>query len=385
MIIGYLSDLPAPGQPALSGVPKVAESFLRQLEGQSQVRIEAINLVNDLPAPVIKTRGAVTYRHLPCKSRWKTATFFRSEVRLLHRLLRDLRCDLAHGQPTVYNLTAASTSGLPNLLTIHGLLGREAKVRHLASAAFWQGQIREWMQLRAARKTNHIVSISPYVDHYLKGRTQAQIWSIPNPIDDTFFNLPPMLPAATPLRLLCIGTVSIRKNQQLIVEACSILKRTQINFQCRIVGVVEPSVRSIIVQRIADHGLAASVELTGPVSKDRVFESYTWANAVLLPSKEETAPLSIIQAMAAGRPAFGADAAGTPLLLEQGRWGTLFNGSDPAHLASVLQDYASSPGPVLEKAAKARAFAETQFRQSSVVERTLDLYRTVLGERKPSA
>lgn len=375
--VGYLTDLPDPGKPAFSGVPKVAESFLREFENRPGIRIEAIALVNDLPEPVVVQRGSVTYRHYPCKSAWKTATLFSAEIRMLRRLLTELRCDIAHGQPTVFNMLAAAGSRLPNLVTVHGLLGRETKGLGRFSKASLQAGVRELMQRSACKRTKAIISISPYVNQYLAGWTRAKIWDIPNPIDPEFFEVPPVNQEG--LRILCVGSVSFRKNQLLLVKACASLQKRGIGFSCRIIGMIDPALEPDLRQTINEAGLKGSITLEGKVPASTILEAYSWANVVALPSREETSPLSLIQALAGGRIAVGANEAGTPLLLEKNRWGTVFDGASPESLANLLASVAVAPGPYFQKAASAARHAKATFHPSGVADRTLEVYRTLLG------
>ncbi len=375
--IGYLTDLPEPGKPAFSGVPKVAESFLREFENRPGIRIEAVALVNDLPEPVIVQRGSVTYRHYPCKSAWKTATLFSAEIRMLRRLMKEFSCDLAHGQPTVFNMLAAAGSDLPNVLTVHGLLGRETKGLGRFSKASLQAGVKELMQKSACKRANAIISISPYVNQYLAGWTKAKVWDIPNPIDPEFFEVPPVNPDG--LRILCVGSVSIRKNQLLLVNACAALRQRGVEFLCRIIGWIDPVLEPELRQTIRGSGLEASVTLEGKVPASTILEAYSWANVVALPSREETSPLSLIQALAGGRIAIGANEAGTPLLLDNERWGTVFNGTSHDSLAGLLESIAANPAPYCLKATSAAGHARTTFHPSGIADRTLEVYRSLLG------
>jgi glycosyltransferase involved in cell wall biosynthesis len=381
MKIAYLSLLPPPGEPAGSGVLKVSETLLREYERLDGVSVEAITQIDGLPGPVTEKKGAVTYRYLPCKPTGKTATFYFREVRALKRELARLRPDIVHGQPTAEYLLAATGWGGPHVITIHGLVLREAKGLGRFNPATLANVIREGLQRRAARRATDVISISPYVDQYLAGWCPARIHPIPNPIDPEFFDLGPG--TAGTLRLLCVGVVSARKNQLLLVKAGRLLAERGVPFECRIVGKTQPAAVEAIQQEIAAGRLENQVRVCGLVSREELRESYEWANAVVLPSREETAPLSLIQALASGRPALGAASAGIPALLEDGRRGDLFDGEDPEALATLLERRAAEMPGILARAVEIRAWARGRFHPESVARTTMDRYRSVLADNRP--
>lgn len=377
MKVAYLSLMSPPGHAAVSGVPKVSETLLREFETLPDLQVEVVTLVDGLEAETSFEKGHVHYHYLPCKPRGKTATFYWQESRLLKKRVLDLGVDLVHGQPTGEYLLAATGCGLPNVITIHGLIMRETAGLSVLQEGFLAGLIREFLQCRAARRATDIISISPYVEHYLRGWTPGQIWPIANPIEEDFFQIPE--PDRTGLRILCVGIVSERKNQVLLVEACHQLAIAGIPFECRIVGKTAPGYEEKIRATIREAGLTDRVAVTGMVSHEELIRSYAWANVVVLPSLEETSPLSLIQGMACGRAVFGADAAGIPDLLKEGSLGTLFSTASAEMLADELKAFARDPGPFWEKAKAAQERARIAFEPFAVARRTVEVYEAILG------
>lgn len=377
MKIAYLSMLPPPGKPASSGVPKVSETLLRAFEGLPDLQVDAVTLVDGLPKAQVEQRGAVTRHYLPCKPHGKTATLYWNEIRRLRRELARLRPDVVHGQPTAEYLLAATGWGGPHVITLHGLVERETAGLARLHPAYLAGVIRDRLHRRAAKQAAHIISISPYVDEWLAGWTPARIWPVPNPIDPEFFTLPP--PERSGLRILCVGTVSERKNQAQLVRACARLAEAGVAFECRLVGQASPGVAERLRGEITALKLAGRVVLTGLVSRAELLGHYAWSNVVALPSREETAPLSLIQGMAAGRVVLGANAAGVPRLLEQGKWGGLFPAESDAELAAQLQAVGSDSASRWLTAAAAQAHARATFEPGAVARQTVAVYQAAVA------
>jgi len=375
--VTYLSLLPPPGQPASSGVPKVSETLLRAFEELPDLHVDAVTLVDGLGKAQVEQRGAVTRHYLPCKPHGKTATLYWNEVRRLRRMVAKLDPDVVHGQPSAEYLLAATGCGRPHVITLHGLVERETAGLARFRPGHLAGVIRDRLHRRAAARAAHIISISPYVDEWLAGWTRARIWSVPNPIDPEFFTLPP--PERSGLRILCVGTVSERKNQALLVRACARLAEAGVGFECRLVGQPSPGMAERLNAEIVALNLAGRVVLTGLVSRAELLGHYAWSNVVVLPSREETSPLSLIQGMAAGRFVLGADAAGIPRLLEQGKWGGLFPPEGEAELAARLKEFTSNSAASWQTAKAAQTHARATFEPGAVARRTVAVYRAVAG------
>lgn len=379
MKIAYLSLLAPPDQPAASGVLKVSETLLRQFESRSDLHVDAITLVDGLPKEIVRERGSVRYHYLPCRPKGKTATFYWFEQRKLCRRVRELGVDVVHGQPSGEYLLAATACGVPNVITIHGLVFRETAGLGRFSSERLAGWTRENLQRRAAKRARHIISISPYVDEYLAGWANARLWPVANPIDPEFFDIEP--PRREGLRIICVGIVSERKNQALLVRACSLLQKRGIPFECRIVGQFSPGADERMGSLIQEQGLSGNVIMTGRISREDLLKLYAWSNVVVLPSREETSPLSLIQGMACGRCVMGASAAGIPKLLREGAFGTLFAGEAAEDLAARLGQFSSDPAPFWAKAQPGQEFARATFQPASVAQQTIDVYREVMRSR----
>ncbi len=377
MKIAFLSVLPPPDQPPVSGVHRVSQTLLRQFESMPDLEVEAITLIDGLPEETVIKKGQVRYHYLPCKRAGKTVTLYLWERMRLKRRVRMVAPEIVHGQPTAEFLLAATGTGLPNVITIHGLVAKES-----ATLARWRpgraaGAMREALNQKAIKRAQNIISISSYVEEYVARLTDVKCWPIPNPIEPEFFQVAPA--SREGLRILCVGIVSDRKNQLWLVEACAALAAAGVPFECRIVGRFSPGYEAVIRPRVESSGLKDQLRLIGPVGEQELLGHYAWSNLIVLPSREETSPLSLIQGMACGRPVFGAEAAGIPRLLDGGTYGTLFPLDHPDTLAQRLQAFARNGDPYWNIAARSRAFAENNFEPGAVAARTARLYRSILG------
>lgn len=372
MKVAHLSVLSPPGSAPASGVPKVAATLLKSFETIHGICIDAIARIDNLPNPINETRGSVTYRYAACPPKGKTLTLYLGEVSALRKSIRGVSPDIIHAQPTSDCLLAATSCGLPSVLTIHGLVARESSGAPLWHSGSIANLVRDYMQRVAIARANHIIVCSEYVRDYLKGKTQARLWSIPNPVDEEFFSIRDATWEG--IRILCAGIISIRKNQMLILKSCRLLKEMNIPFQCRFIGPFSPGMEKTFRDFVHRNGLQGLVQIMGKVSFEEVEENYSWSNVVALASREETMPLSLMQGMATGRAVFGSARAGIPALLGYGKYGTLFDADDPRQLAGSLAAMSLDPNLVAGKAFAAKKHALANFHPKPIAKKTLEVY-----------
>jgi len=103
---------------------------------------------------------------------------------------------------------------------------------------------------------------------------------------------------------------------------------------------------------------------------------------LLLSSVQETAPVVIEQALAAGRPVVATAAGGAGTLVENGATGFVVPIGDVEGLARGVNQLLESPALYQQMASEARRQAGRRFKASSVVDQTLELYRQVARERR---
>ena len=100
------------------------------------------------------------------------------------------------------------------------------------------------------------------------------------------------------------------------------------------------------------------------------------ARAVVLPAEwYENAPISVLEAMALGKPVIGSDIGGIPEMVQHEQNGWLFPALNESALASRLKMVASLPNETISEAGKAgRQFVQVQFSQDRYATSMTKLY-----------
>jgi glycosyltransferase involved in cell wall biosynthesis len=100
---------------------------------------------------------------------------------------------------------------------------------------------------------------------------------------------------------------------------------------------------------------------------------YSAADALVVPSLDDTSPNTVVESMACGTPVFGFAVGGIPAQMHS-RWGGVVRARDKRALAMLLLQQMPNGGKPEEASAEVRAFASARWGAQSVAEQYLALY-----------
>ena len=148
--------------------------------------------------------------------------------------------------------------------------------------------------------------------------------------------------------IVSIGSLQPYKGQIYLIEACALLHPLGIPFRCRISGGGE--LRGRLQTHIKQMGLAAEVQLTGPLPQETVTEILPEADCYVQPSvvapsgKMEGLPVALMEALASELPTIATDMSGIPELVRNGETGLLVPQKEAGALANAIQKMFENPG-----------------------------------------
>lgn len=147
--------------------------------------------------------------------------------------------------------------------------------------------------------------------------------------------------------VLCIGAFKPYKGIPVLIQACELLKQQGVEFRCEIIG--DGPMRTRIEQMIRAADLHDRVILLGNRSQEEVAERIAGAAVVVQPSivapdgQMEGIPVSLMEAMAAGKPVIASDLSGIPELVEHDKTGLLVKPGEAAGLSAAIRELLSKP------------------------------------------
>jgi glycosyltransferase involved in cell wall biosynthesis len=224
-------------------------------------------------------------------------------------------------------------------------------------------------------RVKNLISISPYVEDELVGRRgfQGRVYRIENPVDDRFFLARDQEQEAT---ILYAGAVIPRKNLLDLLRALVIVRGEMPQVNLRIAGETEsaPTFMATCRQFITEQCLAPVVSFLGSLTAEDMANEYARCTLLALTSRQETAPVAIAEAMAAGRPVMATAICGVPYMVEESVSGLLVEPGDVTALANALLRILSDTSLRQKMGARGREMAEARFRAEVVANQTRQVY-----------
>jgi glycosyltransferase involved in cell wall biosynthesis len=181
--------------------------------------------------------------------------------------------------------------------------------------------------------------------------------------------------------VLYIGRVELRKGCDVLFEALGIAHGRR------------PSIRAVFIGPIAEdmmHAFAAFLEETaswtqyqGTVPQEQITACLREGDMIVLPSRFETLPRVLIEALAAGVPQVATPVNGIPEIVDDGVTGILVEPDNPEALAAAIERLSASPELRSMMAQRSRARAFEKFDIEKVMPRQVEVYRALVEGRSP--
>jgi colanic acid/amylovoran biosynthesis glycosyltransferase len=339
--------------------PKLSESFianeLAELQGRGvDVRVFSLRQPAEELHHEIVDEAGLAERTVYGKERFASA-------------LRTFAPDLIHAhfasQPTAAASELAAELGVPFTFTAHGHDIYRKPPDDFAA--------------RAARASAVVTVAAANVRHIVErfGVPATHLRVIPCGVDTARFR--PNGAAASPPWIVCVARLSPVKNHIVLLEACSALRASGLEFRCLLVG--EGRTRPEIEAARTRLELEDHVELVGAATQQEVLSFWRRAAVAALSSDSEGMPVSLMEAASCGVPAVATAVGGVPELIDDGVTGLLVPRGDSAAFAAALELLLRDPDLATRLGAAARRKVEARFSLSGQVDQLLSLWGEVLA------
>lgn len=301
------------------------------------------------------------------------------DVRRLQNVLQEIEPDVVHAHGTGIYATAALSSGYPAVITVHGIVFREAQIARGLTHKM-RGMLDSLIERRNLAQARHVIAISPYVEREFAPLTRAWVYHIENPVGDEFFDVAPESGSHI---VLFVGRLIPRKAPLHLLQAFAKVREAVPDAQVWFAGETESAAGYAGALRsfVAEYGLQDVVSFLGPLDQKALLRTYADCALLALPSKQETAPIAVAEAMAAGRPVVATRVCGLPYMVDDGRTGLLVDYGDVNGLVSAITLLLSDKARRRAMGKAAREEAEQRFRPVVVARKTLEAYHQVLKVR----
>jgi len=355
------------------GVRAVTFNLVSGLKSYPELDIHVVHCHSDVPVDRVLRDGNVTVHYLAQPRRHIVPNLMRA-VGQVRRKLREIRPDVVNSHLSQY--TVAAMGRYPMVWTIHGIAFREAEIYNRRLSDRMRHMLIKHNVRRGLRGASDIIAISPYVIEEYGSMTGARWHRVDNPIPEAFFELPDR---EHPRRILFAGSVDERKNAFDLLRALARVRRRFPKVELHIAGrESNPSYGRLLRDYVSEQGMGGNVVFRGLLTHRQMLEAYSECAIMALTSRQETQPMAVIEAMAAGRPVVATRVGGVADLIDDGRTGHVVELSDIETLAERIESLLGDAELRRRMGVAARDAASGRFRIATVAARYLSIYREML-------
>ncbi|WP_262300269.1 glycosyltransferase family 4 protein [Microvirga sesbaniae] len=387
MHVALVGDHPLPGEDCRGGVQRVVEVLRHEIAKSVRVTLLVPSATKSLRYS--DEYGEIIYLKRPPGPGFLTYWSWTS-IDVFKELER-LNPDVVHVQDVAgLALFWSSRKALrcPVVFTAHGVL--EADLLHSAGGdtlrrltATIRSKIVEIVERKSRRRYSDVIVINDYVLEAMPDVAQRRHHFIPNPVDDIFFSAPYRRIDPEPdYNLIQVGLVCPRKNVSASIDILAELVKHGHKAHLNIIGPIrDREYYSYCSNKIRHLDLATFVTFHGGLTPIEIADRMDRADLLVLPSKQETAPMVVAEAHCRGLPVAGPRAFGLRSMVSEGSNGIFLDGPRPENDARRIADFLQRG---IDREA-IRAGALVKYELGSVIARTLAVYRTASAKHSTDA
>jgi sugar transferase (PEP-CTERM/EpsH1 system associated) len=167
-----------------------------------------------------------------------------------------------------------------------------------------------------------------------------------------------------------IGRLTEQKGRRYLIDAFALLHEKYANAVCIIVG--DGDLRDELRDRAAEKGLENQIFFTG--NRDDIPDLLDLFDVFVLPSLWEGQPITIMEAMAAGKPIIATAVGGNTEILRSGKFGLLVPEKNPDELARAMDQLLDDNSLAAELGDRARKHAEQELDSGQMTQRYEEVF-----------
>lgn len=376
MKVAIFSRFPEDGDKPSGGVETATLGLLRGLKCRDEVQVEVVTLEQCCRRLKVEEQDGLRIHRLPGNHWPMVADVLMGPGRTgIKKYIDALKPDLVHFQES-YGLGFSKLRG-PTLFTIHGFDSLNLPTQQ---NRFWPIRCLLWRGVEkiGLRRQRFIISISPYVRKEIEKKTHAEIFDIDNAISEAFFRI---TRKEVPGTILFAGWINPRKNVLGLIKVFAKVLEYGVKATLSLAGETQPKYRGYfqeVRRTILSLGLEGKVKLLGRLSQPDVARELSQASILVLPSRQENAPMVVAEALAAGVPVIASNICGIPYMIQNGQTGYLVDPENTEEMAGQIAALIRD-GDLRQKMSEAaRQAASSRFHPNAVADKTIEVYRHVL-------
>jgi glycosyltransferase involved in cell wall biosynthesis len=322
---------------------------------------------------------------------------FREPVSFTQRVAREFRrggharrYDIVHDNQSLGPGLVQLQAALPVVATIHHPITVDLRIAvDAAKSGSQRFGLKRWYsfvdtQLKVSRKLDRIMTVSEASRRDLEREYRvhsARMRVVGNGIDVDVFQPKPKVPRKASELITTLSSDTPLKGFRFLLEALARLRRKRPELQLKVIG--QPGVDTGTLERVERLGLKPAVQFTGRVPAETIADAYAEATLAVVPSLYEGFGFPAGEAMACEVPVVSSRGGALPEVVgEGGTCGLLVPPESSEALAHAIDELLDQPERriAMGKAGRARVLEHFTWRRAA--ERTVDVYREAIAERR---
>ncbi|MEW6159566.1 MAG: glycosyltransferase family 4 protein [Verrucomicrobiota bacterium] len=341
LTVAWISDYPlewieplpgalrnSPRQEAATWLPVLLEEF----KSIPQLRLHVIALRKTVAEDFSFERDGVVVHVLKVPAGTRSPSIFWVDTLLIKRCLRQIKPDLVHAWGSERGeAIIASRLGYPFLATVQGLMTWYRQVVPLS----WHQHLAAWLEWLGLRRARVITAESRFAVRYLRRLYPKllvhQIEHAPKQI----FHEVVRHPRLEPVQLVNVGTICWRKGSDLLLRALNQLVDS-FAFELTTVGKPNPAMLANLKTQLKP-SLWRRIHFTCNLTPNEIASLLSSATLSILPTRADTSPNAVKEAVVAGVPVVASRVGGIPDYVVPNQNGLLFPRGNLDELIGTLK------------------------------------------------
>ena len=364
------------------GAERLTIDICKNLADRKDVEVQLVLMTNDIKYELPATLSYVITDTKINLSIWK-----KNKVSSTHfdDIIRNFKPDIIHSH--LFEAEVLSRyKPYPNIVYITHVHDNITQLENFFFHKPYKKKIlnlyeKYWITKKYRKFNNQFISISKNTTHFLKtsfknNKLSDAIYELSNAIDFEQFYFAVEKKITPKIRLIAVGSLVEKKNQQLLLHIASLLKVKEIDFEMQILG--DGPRRPFLEKEIIKLGLINQVHLLGNVHD--VPSYLRQATFFIHTALYEPFGLVLLEAMATGLPVISLDGKGNRDIILNGKNGYLLQENEPAMFVSKIIDLMNDGEKYQLISEYARSFAEN-YDIKKYVEKLVEYYKLLYLEQ----
>jgi len=308
-----------------------------------------------------------------------------------NRLLRVLEneFDVVHIH---HPLTPPCQTSLPVLVTAHSSIGESITSPSFYSAGprlpyavmYLMRMYFGHLERGTVKKADLVTAVSKAVADELMIRYGRELPEsvkvLGNGVDTRVFT--PGTAARSPSLVLYVGRLAWSKGLEDLVKTAHLILQERRDVSFAVAG--DGPAKLYLKGLIGDMGLVESFSMLGNLAQPELIELYRRATILVLPTRSEGMPTSLLEAMACGLPAVASNVGGIPEILQNNLNGVIVPPGDPKAIADSVMGLLQDEATRVKMGTAARRTVKERYDWSGLVNRLERYYEDVMRGKTSS-